>query len=245
MNSLRNYINIRTFVILLLSQLSCYVAIKFNFKLRFDFVLFGLAIAFPLGFSIQSAFKRREKALEYLSLFKAGLLAIHYSFRLSAKLGGHQKHNARSILTEISDRLSLQLRSFDGNMKNMQDQFDKIFAFVEENREDISGRVVIRVVRYMEHVAEGTGYLLSLVQHRTMAGLRLYAIIFITFFVMLHGPLLFYRFEHALPLWVVYATGALSSLLLITLYNFQQLIEYPFNQKGSDYIKLDEFKLNI
>jgi hypothetical protein len=243
--SFKYYINIRTFAILILSQLSCYLAISFGFKLRFDFVLFGIAIAFPLGFSIQSAFKRREKALEFLSLFKAGLLTIHYSFNLSKKLGGHQKHGARSILTGISDKLILQLKSFDGDMKPMQNEFDKLIDFIEQNREEISGRVVMRIVRYMEHVAEGTAYLLSLVQHRTMAGLRLYAIMFITFFVTFNGPSLYYRMDQVLPLWAVYVSAALSSMLLITLYNFQQLIEYPFRQQGSDYIKLDDFKLNI
>lgn len=244
MSSFQHYINIRTFVILLLSQLSCFVAIQFNFKLDFDFVLFGLAIAFPLGFSIQSAFKRREKALEYLSLFKAGLLAIHYSFNC-AELGGHQKHEARTILTAIAEKLFLQLRTFEGDMKPMQVELDKILAFIDQNRDDISGRIVMRVVRYMEHAAEGTAYLLSLVQHRTMAGLRLYAIIFITFFVTFHGPSLYNRMDQILPLWAVYISAALASMLLITLYNFQQLIEYPFRQQGSDYIKLDDFKLNL
>jgi hypothetical protein len=204
-----------------------------------------LAIAFPLGFSIQSAFKRREKALEYISLFKAGLLAVHYSFHSSKKLNGHQKHNSRMILTSISDQLLHQLRSSEGDMKNMQSAFEKVFAFIEQNREQISARIIQRVVRYMEDVAEGTSYLLSLVQHRTMAGLRLYAIIFITLFVAFHGPLLYYRLDGVLPLWVVFASAAMSSMLLITLYNFQQLIEYPFNQTGSDYIQLDQFKLNL
>jgi glucose/arabinose dehydrogenase len=58
-----NYINIRTVVILILSQLSCFFAVHYNFKIHFDFVLFGLAIAFPVGTSIQTAFKRRERAL--------------------------------------------------------------------------------------------------------------------------------------------------------------------------------------
>jgi hypothetical protein len=37
----------------------------------------------------------------------------------------------------------------------------------------------------------------------------------------------------------------LGPFLLVTLYNFQTHIEYPFDQKGADDIKLDEFKLNI
>jgi len=133
--NLSDYINIRTFIILALSQLSCFIAIKYNFTLNFDFVLFGLAIAFPLGFSIQSAFKRREKALEYLSLFKSGLLALHYSFRTTKKLSSEKKSEIRNILVNASDELLHQLRSSDGDMNNFQSELDKIYDFIEQNRE--------------------------------------------------------------------------------------------------------------
>lgn len=207
--------------------------------------MFSLAIAFPLGFSIQSAFKRREKALEYLSLFKSGLLALHYSFRTVKKLSSEKKNEIRNILVNASDKLLHQIQSSNGDMNHFQSELDKIYDFIEQNREAINARVLSRVVRYTEDVADGSAYLLSLVIHRTMTGLRTYAIIFITLFSAFHGPLLFYKFESLFPYWAIYLNCALSSLLLATLYNFQQLIEYPFDQKGSDDIKLAGFKLNI
>jgi hypothetical protein len=78
-----SFINIRTFIVVAVALLSCFIAITFNVSIHLNIVLFGLAIAFPLATSIQMAFKRREKALEYLGLFKSGLLAIHYSFQMS------------------------------------------------------------------------------------------------------------------------------------------------------------------
>lgn len=241
----RNYINIRTLIILILSQLSCFAAIQLNFKLHFNFVLFGLAIAFPLGTSIQTAFKRREKALEYLSLFNSGLLAIHYSFVTSEKLTPEQKDKARQILLSASDKLLHQLQTSDGDMSHFQPSMDEIFRFIEDHNDEMSSRIVARIVRYTEDVADSAAYLLSLVVHRTMTGLRTYAIIFIALFAALHGPQLYYTLGQIFPDWAIYLSAALTSMILITLYNFQQLIEYPFDQKGSDDVQLDKFKLNI
>jgi hypothetical protein len=39
--------------------------------------------------------------------------------------------------------------------------------------------------------------------------------------------------------------SGIGALILITLYNFQALIEYPFDQMGVDDIKLEDYKLNI
>jgi len=130
-------------------------------------------------------------------------------------------------------------------MNHFQAEADKIFTFIEINEEFLSSRTTTRVVRYYEDIIDASTYLLSLIKHRTMSGLRSYSLIFISFFVALHGPMLFHRLDQVLPIWVVYFSAAFSALLLITLYNFQQLIEYPFDQKGSDDVKLDEFKLKF
>ena len=54
-----------------------------------------------------------------------------------------------------------------------------------------------------------------------------------------------FQLREQLPEWTVYLACVLGPFLLVTLYNFQAHIEYPFDQKGADDIKLDEFKLNI
>ena len=242
---LLSYINIRTFVVVTLSLLSCYLSYRFNLRFHINIVLLGLAIAFPLGTSIQMAFKRREKALEYLALFQSGLLAIHYSFQTSKKLGLEKKAESSVILNVVCDKLLQSLKTSNGNMSQVKAETDKIIQFMERNREEISARILIRVIRYLKDSLDGASYLLSLTTHRTMAGLRWLAIFFIVFFAAFHPPMMVYQLRDQLPEWTVYITCVMGPLLLVTLFNFQQHIEYPFDQKGADDIKLDEFKLNI
>jgi hypothetical protein len=239
------YLNIRTAIVLVISLISCYLAIRFDFKIHFDVVVFGLAVAFPLGTSIQTAFKRRERALEFLSVFKAGFTAIHYSLQSERDLSAEQKAEGKLLLIQATESIFKQLRDANGDNVQFQKSIDSIYQFVERNREFISGRIVIRIIRYLRDSMEASTFLLSLVRHRTMIGLRFYSLSFINVFAVIQAPMVVYELENQLPMWALYFTAGFSSLILITLYNFQQLIEYPFDEKGADDIDLDNFKLQI
>jgi hypothetical protein len=95
----------------------------------------------------------------------------------------------------------------------------------------------------LELVRFANGELNQPVTHRTMAGMPLYMTIFIILFPFMQGPLTLYRLPEALPLWSHYALMVLSGFTLVTLANFQMLIEYPFDQKGWDDVKVEEFLL--
>src|SRR6478609_46708 len=123
--------NLRTFLVLLISQVAAFLVIQYQVKFNVDFVLFGLAIAFPLGFSIQAAFRRRDRALEYFSLFKGGTLAILYSFSVSEDLSPEKKAESRRILKAMGDQLILQLKRRVISYSPMQAAVDKIFEFIE------------------------------------------------------------------------------------------------------------------
>ena len=66
-------LNFRTLIALTISIIIPYVAYKFNVNYDIDLTLISIAIIFPLVFTIRGAFRRREKALEHLSLFRASL----------------------------------------------------------------------------------------------------------------------------------------------------------------------------
>jgi hypothetical protein len=206
-------------------------------------LLFGLAIGFPLGFSIHSAFKRRDRAIEYLSLFKAGTLSIHHCFLVEEDLTNHQKTEASKIITALIDQFTTQLIHKIGDYTPVQKKIEEVMQFIELNRENISNRNVLRIVRYLRDVTESSAYLVSLVNYRTMAGLRFYALVFISVFPILQAPILFNKLDQVLPHWSLYISMAISSLLLVTMYNFQKLIEYPFNPKGMDNIQVNDFRL--
>jgi len=239
-----NYFNLRTFLTLTISQIAAFLAIHFQIKFHLDLLLFSLCVVFPLHFSMQAAFKRRDKALEYFSLFKAGAMSLHYSFRISDDLSAEKKQEANGMLKGIFAQLAGQLENRNAAYAPLQRKLNELFLFIEMHREEISKRNTLRMVRYLKDVTDSSAYLISLVSHRTMAGLRFYGILFIVIFPLIQAPIVLYRLESIVPLWGIYVFLALSSLILVTLSNFQLLIEYPFDKKGMDNINLQEFSLD-
>ena len=67
--------------------------------------------------------------------------------------------------------------------------------------------------------------------------------VFILLLPFIQAPLTFYKLEGVLPIWGYYVFTATTSLLLVTLSNFQVLLEYPFDPKGMDNVKVREFLL--
>lgn len=127
----------------------------------------------------------------------------------------------------------------------MQAAADKILEFIKNNRECLSNRNVLRMIRYLRDVTESSTYLISLVRHRTMLGLRLYAVIFILIFPVVQAPIIYNRLGDLVDSWVIYLLLAMGSLILVTLSTFQQMIEYPFDSKGMDNIRIHDFELDI
>ncbi|MEK9614276.1 MAG: hypothetical protein VW080_10185, partial [Flavobacteriaceae bacterium] len=79
-------INHRTLITLVLSLLMPYVAYEFKVFYNIDLTLLSIAIIFPLVFTIRGAFRRREKALEHLSRFRARLYTVTQIFKTSPKV---------------------------------------------------------------------------------------------------------------------------------------------------------------
>lgn len=240
-----NYFNLRTFLAITFSVFSAFLTLHFQIKLHIDLLLFGLCVVFPLNFSLQAAFKRREKALEYFSFFKARCLAIHFTFQACKELSAEKKQSARVLVKSVATKLADQLEAGHPGFQAMQQQLDEIMDFAQSNRKEIGGRLMVRIIRYMSDVSNSAAYLISLITHRTMTGLRFYSIFFIFLFPFVQGPMLYDRLGDVLPAWALYVIMAITSLALVTLNNFQYLIERPFNQKGFDSIKVREFLLEI
>ena len=96
-------INHRTLITLLLSLLVPFCAYNFEIIYNIDLTLISIAIIFPLVFAIRGAFKRREKALEFLSLHRGAIKTISYFFMNSAKLTEDSKKEITKILEDLSN----------------------------------------------------------------------------------------------------------------------------------------------
>src|SRR6478672_2832796 len=100
MKKYRFLFSIHTLFIAIISLISSFVSIRFEFALFADFLIVGVILAFPISFSMRESFRRRERAIAYLSLFKGSLQSVFYCFE-NSKLDQEKKMQIKNILSEI------------------------------------------------------------------------------------------------------------------------------------------------
>ena len=228
-------------VITLASLLFSY---QYTLIYNIDLTLISIAIIFPLVFTIRGSFQRRERALEHLSLFRGALKAIYYCFMGNKKMDQTNKNIVSGILTDISDSLMAHLQGNDFET----DQFDRIvnrvFEFTEEQKEFISERLRIRIYRFMEHVHESIDNLIAIDIHRTPISLKAYCEAYIYIFPLVYTPTIINKVGLDTPAVITYFIVLLSEFMLISLYNIQDQLEYPFDKEGLDDINIEIFKID-
>ena len=229
----------------MVSVFACFIAIRYQIRFSRSTILFSLVISFPLLFSIQEAFKRREKALEYLSSFKAAMQATLQSFYLVKKIKAADNAEIRNLLEDLSSSVLLYLECRNPDSVKLYEKFQDVFLFMFIHRSEISTSVNMRISRHLENAYTSVVYLVSLTTHGTMIVVRRISYIFINLFPIIQAPVLFEVFGRSFPIWVIYLISLLSSLLLIVFYTIQEQMENPFDQIGLDDIRLTEFKLTV
>ena len=61
-------LNYRTLISVLISVVATWLSYKYDLRFNLDLTLISVAVVFPLVFTLGSAFQRRDKALEHLSI---------------------------------------------------------------------------------------------------------------------------------------------------------------------------------
>ena len=238
-------INHRTATVIIITLLITKLIQSISLSLNFDLTLLSIAILFPLVFSIRGSFKRREKALEFLSEFKTGLTLCLYSMDRSAKTPDELKQKFRDIIFSISDILIGYINGKNADMKEVHEHIQMVPDFLSKYNKEIGNSTGTRIVRYMKEVNDGAECTMAIKNHRTPVSLRAYCLVFIYLFPFLHGSNLMARIDaNGELLWVVYLVNGIISFVLITIYNIQEHLEDPFDQKGLDDIKINDFKVN-
>jgi ABC-type multidrug transport system fused ATPase/permease subunit len=244
MNKYLSILNARTAYAIGISLLVSYATLAFDFQYNYDLALISIAIIFPLVFTIRSAFRRREKALEYLSRFKAGLITVRDSFLENRKLDNNSKEEAQRIVREISTTLNNYLGNRTTSKEQVHGKIEKISEFIQKNNEFIGSGTALKIFRFMKEVHYSSENIIAVNQHRTPIAMRAYCLIFIYIYPFIYTPALYHKLHDGISLnesWIVYLLSAISTFILISLYNVQDQMENPFDQKGLDDIRLNDF----
>jgi len=221
-----------------------YLAFTYNISYHVDLTLLSIAIIFPLVFNIRGSFRRREKALEHLSQFRSSLKTIHYFFNSSTKLNKEDKQEIDTILLEISNTTLNHLSKRDYVTKDLDSSIQKIYGFIVTKDTLISRGLKDKIFRYLNGLHDSVENLHAIHVHRTPISLKAYCEFFIYAFPIIYVPAMIYNVGLESPKWITFVIVLFSEFILISLFNIQDHMEYPFDKVGLDDIKLEIFKLD-
>lgn len=208
-----------------------------------DLTLLSIAIIFPLVFTIRGSFRRRENALEHLSEFRSALKTLHYFFMCQDNLTDEHKKEIEKILIEINTDTLTQLSNKDCSIKDLDHIVEKVYQFTLDKKEFISKSLRDKVFRFLKDLHESIENVYAIHTHRTPISLKAYCEIFIYVFPLIYAPTIVYNIGSNSASWIVYFIVLLTEFILISLYNIQNQLEYPFDNVGMDDINLDNFKI--
>ena len=223
-------------------MLTVYACYQYHILFNVDLTLLSIAIIFPLVFTIRGSFRRREKALEHLSKFRSAMKTLFY-FTSTSNLTIEEKNSLELILKDIGEKTLERLKIQNEEIKDLDDEIEKVYDFILLKNGMISTKLKDRIFKYMNDLHEAIDNLNGIHVHRTPISLKAYCKVFIYIFPIIYTPTIIYNigenYNHA----AVYFVVILTEFILISLYNIQDHLEYPFDSKGLDDIKLDHFKI--
>jgi len=242
-------INYKTVITSAISLAAAYLCNEFNIKAEFPLYLISIAIVFPIVFSIDSAYKRREFALQQYADLKAHALSYYYGVREWVQ--PNKPHIAEEVKIEINELFETMSSNFlldpeEAKKKEheMYIRFSHLSARVAEFKEyGSAGSENSRLHQYVSKMLVSYGIMKNVFYYRTPITLRAYSKIFIYFFPILYGPFsasTLSDYSHGIG----YLIAVLYSVILVSLDNLQEHLENPFDQVGEDDIKFEVGELN-
>lgn len=182
--------------------------------------------------------------MEHLSEFRSALKVLHYFFMSNDKLTIEQKKEIEHILIEINTNTIKHLRIRNGNMKDLDDILEKVYRFTMDESKALPRTLRDKIFRFMKDLHESIENVHAIHIHRTPISLKAYCEVFIYIFPLIYAPTIIYSVGDSSPQWVTYLIVLLTEFILISLYNIQNQLEYPFDNVGLDDINLENFKLD-
>ena len=206
--------------------------------------MLSIAIIFPLVFAIRGSFRRREKALEHLSRFRAVLKTVQNFVICDSQLSEEGKNKMYAILENISERTVEHLRNNYESTKDLDEIIQQVQKFILEHENTIQNRTRDRIFRFMKDLHESFENVHAINAHRTPVSLKAYCKVFIYIFPLIYAPAVINTIGPETTPVIGYFIVALTEFILIALYNIQDQLEYPFDDYGLDDINLDLFRIN-
>ena len=247
LSAILSVFNSRLFIILFETVAIFFVYDAYSINIKVDSTIMSIAIIFPLVFSITSAYQRRQDAIALYLEFRNKIIDLTNIFYAVESVKDKNYNELFDSLQEVQNLLIQYLT---------QDDSEKIFYSIREKRKDVlliidshkklfNEREKDSLIRVKNELFLSAEKIRGIKIHGTPISLKKYCLVFIYF-----SPFL-YASQSLLNLQGDFVTTLISlsfslvvSFVLMALYNVQDYIENPFDQKGLDDLKIDLLKVN-
>ena len=237
-------INYKTFIITALSVISTYTCYELGLTAKFPDMLVGVAIVFPVVFSIGSAYQRRETALQRWADYRGHAIAIYYATRdwtsdKDPELPERTRNLIIAMMQALRDILKNHRSKWTESETEYYEYFSRLSAITMEMRNHgVQSGEISRVSQYVSKMIVAFDNLKIIFLYRTPITLRAYSKVFIYVFPIIYGPYFASTF-HDFSASLEYVMPVLYSFILVSLDNIQDHLENPFDQIGEDDIQID------
>jgi predicted membrane chloride channel (bestrophin family) len=245
MKSIFLIINIKTLTITILSVLSTFLCIKYSITANYTLTLIATAVIFPIVFSINEAYKRRELALTKYSALKAHGKAIYFATRdwldspTQETLDSSKKH-LLDLFMSMRHLFTNHISESRKNEEAVYLAFSNLSRFIkcELRGNGLASGEVARCNQYLSKMLISFEDAKHIYQYRTPRTLKAFSTFFVLFLPALYGPYFAYEALEYSP-YVTYVMPVLFTLVLASLSNIQDHLENPFDGIGEDDISIN------
>jgi hypothetical protein len=244
--------NINDIIVISLSVLCTYICKEYGFVGDLPLSFIFTAIIFPIVFSINSAYMRREEALRSLGNIKAHSVALYMAFRNWAiqepkpnKL--HLRNLLLSFYKDMSEHFLKYSQKKETSDYSIYDKFNKISLSIQDLRaNNITASELSRLDQYLSKIMQDYERLRSILIYRTPYILRTFTLFFNYSFPIFCAPYFAYyvsKYSNESYYQLYYLLPILYSCILVSLSNIQDQLENPFDQDSDEDVQMDEQEL--
>lgn len=241
--TLLRIVDLKMFVVTALALASTWASERYAVVIDMPLELIGIAIVFPIVFSISQAFQRRESALIELAELKSNLVAIFLAHRDWPETDAiDHARRVQTITSQLYEDVQEVLRNRSRErLAQAYEGFSAISKSHERLRREggVPPNEIARVNSYLKIAMMNFEKMRNIAVYRTPRSLRSFTQFFLISFPVLFGP--YFAFLSSTSLRPVgYCVAVLYTVVLVGLDNIQEDLEDPYDGLGVDDIDFGE-----
>ena len=248
-NSITSVFDIKMLLLLLETILIYFLYNNYQINIELDFTIMSVAIVFPLVFSITSAYQRRQDSIKEFAIFRNKIIDLSNIFYSVDKTKKTDYEKLFFSLVELQDIFVSYLKksTSDNKYNKVREKRKEIFLIIDSYKKLYNEREKDSIIRVKNELFQSAEKLRGLKIHPTPISLRKYCLIFIFLSPLLYNTQLVSQnisTGYVSETFISLLMSIIVSFILIALYNVQDYIENPFDQKGLDDLKLNKMDVS-